>query len=440
MSTGTSTLAASSLTRLAASSWGSAELDRSGADAAAAPAGTEVEQLGPGEAEDQQRRLAHPGGEVLDQLEQRFLGPVNVLEEQDERLLLRDPLCPFARCPGDLLRARLRLDRLEHARGQPEQVGHGLVLAERAQLLDRDVERVVVRDPGRALDHLGERPVGDALAVGKAPAGEHGRALERVRELARQTALADPGLAVDREQVRAAVAQGALVGVLQQIQLGVAADERRLHRARAPAAAAVRAKRAPGPHRLGDALQLDRAEILHLDPPQRQPVRPGAEDELPGLRGLLEPGRQVDRLAGGEGRLAVLRDDLSGLDADTRLELQLPDRIEDGQARANGALRVVLVGLRDPERGHHRVACELLDDPAVRHHAVRDAVEEGLDTATHDLRIRTRHERGRVDEVHEENRCQLAFHPYKCKNDRAPAMLPSNRRDPAPESSPLLRI
>ena len=40
--------------------------------------------------------------------------------------------------------------------------------------------RVVVGDPGRALDHLGERPVGDALAVGQAAAGEHGRALDAV--------------------------------------------------------------------------------------------------------------------------------------------------------------------------------------------------------------------------------------------------------------------
>ena len=91
---------------------------------------------------------------MLDQLEQRFLGPVDVLEDQHERLLERHPFRPFARGPRDLLGAGLGLDRLEHARGKPEQVGHGLVLAEGAQLLDRDVERVVVRDPGGALDHL----------------------------------------------------------------------------------------------------------------------------------------------------------------------------------------------------------------------------------------------------------------------------------------------
>ena len=66
--------------------------------------------------------------------------------------------------------------------------------------------------------------------------------------------------------------------------------------------------------------------------------------------------------------------------------------------------------LRDPEGGHDGVAGELLDDPAVRDHAVRDAVEERLDTAAHDLRIRARDERGRVDEVDEQDRGELAFH------------------------------
>ena len=147
------------------------ELDRGRANATAAPAGTQVEQLGPGEADEQERRLSNPGRQVLDQLEQRLLGPVDVFEDEHERLLLRNPLRPFARCPGDLLRARLGLDGLEHARCEAKQVGHGLVLAEGPQLFDRDVERVVVRNAGGALDHLGERPVGDALAVREAAAG-----------------------------------------------------------------------------------------------------------------------------------------------------------------------------------------------------------------------------------------------------------------------------
>ena len=55
--------------------------------------------------------------------------------------------------------------RLEHAGGEAEQVGDGVVAAAGAQLLDRLLHRVVVGDAGGDLDHLGERPVRDALAV-----------------------------------------------------------------------------------------------------------------------------------------------------------------------------------------------------------------------------------------------------------------------------------
>ena len=143
------------------------ELDRSRAHAAAAPVGTNVEQLRPGQA-DIRSGLAHPVGHVLDQLEQGLLRPVDVLEDENQRLRLRHQLCPLARRPRDLLLAPLAVDRFEHAGGETEKIGDGIGRAARAELFDRDIERVVVGDVGRALDHLGERPVRDALAVRKA--------------------------------------------------------------------------------------------------------------------------------------------------------------------------------------------------------------------------------------------------------------------------------
>ena len=76
-----------------------------------------------------QERRPHPVGEVLDQLEQRLLGPVDVLEDEDDRLRLGELLDERAGGPGDLLRRAVALERLEHARGEAEQVGDGLVLA-----------------------------------------------------------------------------------------------------------------------------------------------------------------------------------------------------------------------------------------------------------------------------------------------------------------------
>ena len=54
---------------------------------AAAPGRSRVEQLGPRHGHEQDRRVARPVGNVLDEIEQRRLGPVEVVEDDDERLL-----------------------------------------------------------------------------------------------------------------------------------------------------------------------------------------------------------------------------------------------------------------------------------------------------------------------------------------------------------------
>ena len=208
------------------------ELDRGRAHAATAPTGVDVEELGAGEAEDEERR-PHPVGEVLDQLEERLLGPVDVLEAEDDRLCLGELLDEGPGGPGDLLRRALAVERLQHAGGEAEEVGDGLVLAVCLELLERLLDRVVVGDARNGLDHLGQGPVGDALAVREAATDEHRCALEPVDELAREPALADAGLAVDREQVGAAVAHRAVEGVAEQLELGFAADQRRADARRA---------------------------------------------------------------------------------------------------------------------------------------------------------------------------------------------------------------
>ena len=73
--------------------------------------------------------------------------------------------------------------------------------------------------------------------------------------------------------------------------------------------------------------------------------------------------------------------------------------------------------LRDAERGHHRVAGELLDDAPVLLDALRDA---GRSTASRGAaRPRDRSpatSAGRVDEVDEQHGCELPFHLSKCRN------------------------
>ena len=239
----------------------------------------------------------------------------------------------------------------------------------------------------------------------------------------REPALADPGLAVDREEVRALVAQGALVGVHQELELGVTPDERCLLCMR-PRAAPVRTGGSPGPDLPVEAFQVDGADVLDLDPPESQAVRGRPDQELPRLGGLLESRRQRDCLTGGEGRLAVVRDDLPGLDPGPGLELELVDRVHDREPRAHGALGVVLVGLRDAEGRHDRVTGEFLHDPAVGDHAVRDALEEGLDTAAHDLGIGPRDQAGRIRRGPRTGPWRVCVPCLHCRNDRRSPILP----------------
>ena len=72
--------------------------------------------------------------------------------------------------------------------------------------------------------------------------------------------------------------------------------------------------------------------------------------------------------------------------------------------------RVVLVRLRNAERGENGVAGELLDDAAVQRDAVGDRLEELVDAAPHDLGIGARDDARRVDEVHEQDRRELSLH------------------------------
>src|SRR5207247_355914 len=239
----------------------------------------------------------------------------------------------------------------------------------------------------------------------------------------RDAALADALLAVDRDEVRPAVALRAGERVLEQLELVVAADERRHRDPREHSS--IRAGRCPGPDRLIPATHLDRADVLDLDPAEREPMCRGAEQDLSRLGKLLEARCDVDRLAGRERRVAGAGHDLSGLDSDAGAQLEALNAVEDLERGANRALRVVLVRLGHAERGHDGVAGELLDRPAVGLDAARHLVEEPRDTATHDLRVARGDERRGVDEVDEQDRGEFALHPSIVRTIRTPFTIPA---------------
>ena len=82
--------------------------------------GPRFEQVGAGHDEQQQRRVARPLGDVLDELHERGLGPLQVIDDEDQRVAARRRLEHLAHRPEGLLRGDRRTGRLEqlgHARG-----------------------------------------------------------------------------------------------------------------------------------------------------------------------------------------------------------------------------------------------------------------------------------------------------------------------------------
>jgi hypothetical protein len=151
---------------------------------------------------------------------------VDVLEEEDQGLHVRDALHDLASSPGDLLWAPLAVKGFHQAGGKPEHVCDRVLGTALAELRERLLEWIVVRDPSRSFDHLGQRPIGDAFAVRQGASYESARALRAVEELACESALPDTRLAVDGEQVGATVSKAAVERILKEFELGLASDER----------------------------------------------------------------------------------------------------------------------------------------------------------------------------------------------------------------------
>ncbi len=236
--------------------------------------------------------------------------------------------------------------------------------------------RVVrLEEAGARPDHLAERPERDPLAVGRraavVPPDAFDHAVDVLEELPRQPALADPGLAGDRDEPGALLAGGGVEEVLEEAQLLVATDERRLEPV-APAEALALADDAegqPGGHRQLLALQDLVGDGLEGDRAGRGSLGRVADEDRAGRGRGLEPRGGVDEVAGHHPLVARadrhrgLAGQHAGAGLDARPEVT--DGLDQLEGGANGPLGVVLVGHRRAPDGHHRVADELLDGAAV---------------------------------------------------------------------------
>ena len=274
--------------------------------------GPALGQLGPREREHEQRVVARPLEQVLDEVEQAGVGPLEVLEDEHGRPLLGEPL--EEEPPG-------REEILPVGRGplrEPEQVGEprlepapllrvGDVLLDRGpELRERGLGRLLLEDPG---PHRAPSP--RAPSRRRRPRRrDSGRgatrrcldqAVDVLLELPREPRLPDPG---DARRPRRAVPcpprRDAVEELLDEAQLAVAADERRLEARRLLRAAAVRGhpERPVERDRLGLPLQLVLARRLVGDRRLGRPPRRLADEDRSRLGRRLDPRRRVDEVAG----------------------------------------------------------------------------------------------------------------------------------------------
>ncbi len=341
-----------------------------------------LRELRAGEAEEQHRRRREADGEMLDQVEQGLLRPVDVVEHREERPL-----------GGELLEQAPR--RREHLVARAFE--HGLVPAGRPERLPDRRER-------------------RSFAVGRAAGDDDARlAVEPGDELSRQPRLADAGVADDRHEATAARG-GCEVGGAQALELLLLADERRVvatrdrRRGRIDGLEPERDRLARLP------LQRQGLELGRLHGVPDEAVRGITQHDLARRGGLLEPLSDCDRLAADEPVAGggIAGHDLAGVDPDPDLEpdfgltVELRDALLHGDGRAHRAQRVVLVHDRHAEDRHHLVADELLDRPAVALDRGRRPLEEAEHQVPERLGIEPVCQLRIRDEVAEENSDRLA--------------------------------
>ena len=311
------------------------EVDRGRVALAAAPGRALLEELGASGGDDHDRALC-PVGHVVDEVQQAVIGPVDVVQHEDQRVAGGEALEEAAPGLEQLLAAHVA--RFAGADERP-QLRRDAVVTEQLprgslRLAGRHLGRVVVEDLALRLDGIGEGGVG-GIGVGQAsaPAPVHDlrQPFHVLLELGDEPGLADAGRPDHGHQRGPAVGLDPMEGLLQDGQLLVAADEAGLHAQARPLAAGpgLDAKGAPRRHRLGLALELERLDRSVLDDVLGAGVDAGPHHDLAGLGRRLQAGGGVHRVAGQHpvprsGGALDVDQHLAGLDPDAHPSVGLP--------------------------------------------------------------------------------------------------------------------
>ncbi len=392
--------------------------------------------LGAVEEEERHRRLLRHAQERLDQLEGRLVGPVQVLEDEADGLLLGEladelvegfeggGLDALAVQLADALRG-IGLQREVQEVGEERVDLLGLLAEELGELgLELQPDARLGRrgaDAEPLAQEVPDRPVGERLRVGDRAAFDETDAVAvAASHLPDEPRLADARLAHHRDD-RAAALDKAFHDPLEHAQLEVTADDRvcglgMLHLARTDDLVDAEL--------FGDALELRGLELLDLEAVLDLALG-GRADHDAAFRGdVLQARRDVDRVAERVPGIAVAvrlhaDDDGARVDSDPYGELDAVGILHllrvglhgalDRERSPDGALRVVLVGYRRAEKGEHLVAHELRDCPLVAAHLLRHETHDLVDQELGALGTELLADRGRADDVGDQRRDDAAL-------------------------------
>ena len=233
-------------------------------------------------------------GQELDQVEERRVRPVDVLEDEDRRLVSRAGLDEDAHRLEEAVAVggrRLRLESEQDREVPGDRLGLFRAdepLDERAQLSRRHVDVVAVEDARQLLHLRRERAVRAALTIRQAAASHDAPPARRdaLHELGCEPRLADSGLAEDGDEVGTALELDTLPRCIEQADLAITPDKRRGGEVTL-AQGRGRPDCAPCGDRLRLALRRHRLDRLVLDRSARGEVRLCADDDLADRRVLL---------------------------------------------------------------------------------------------------------------------------------------------------------
>jgi hypothetical protein len=264
------------------------------------------EKLGARGAHEEQARVSDGVHQVLDEIEQRDRGPVDVLDHDDgepppsERADVALPAVGEEGANAFGIRGREGRISFREADRPGDRVEDlaCILLDDRldggSQLVERELDRIGVEDPRVAFRHLGQRPVGDSLAVGEAAPLEHARLREARDQLVDQPGLPHSGRAEERDELWHALAPAPRRHGVEQRQLLLPAHEGGGELGRTDGRLGL--DRADVPCGDGGALPL-RVELPPRpveDRAARGGVRAPTDEDLALARVLLQAGGHVD--------------------------------------------------------------------------------------------------------------------------------------------------